>query len=194
LRNLTQDNITQAVIARLAETPDARLREVMTSLVQHLHGFARDVKLTEQEWAAGVRLLAEASRESDDKGVMQLSDTLGLTMLTVAMHNGKPPGCTQAVEGEPGLVRGRVLSPAGTPLAGAVVDVAQSGVLRAGPDGRFEIRREPADDQPWRPDRLRFTVDADGYEQLVSDVFSSRDDSDCALEYDFVLSATKADP
>ena len=46
MRNLNQDNITQAVIASFAKTPDARLKEIMTSLVQHLHAFARDVKLT----------------------------------------------------------------------------------------------------------------------------------------------------
>ena len=49
MRNLNQDNITQAVLARLADTPDPRLKEIMTSLVQHLHAFAREVKLTEEE-------------------------------------------------------------------------------------------------------------------------------------------------
>ncbi|MGE8201021.1 MAG: dioxygenase, partial [Variovorax sp.] len=47
MRNLDQDNITQAVLARFADTPDPRLHEIMTSLVQHLHAFAREVKLTE---------------------------------------------------------------------------------------------------------------------------------------------------
>ncbi|MGH8847409.1 MAG: hydroxyquinol 1,2-dioxygenase, partial [Polaromonas sp.] len=39
MRNLNQDNVTQAVIARFAGTPDARLKEIMTGLVQHLHAF-----------------------------------------------------------------------------------------------------------------------------------------------------------
>jgi hydroxyquinol 1,2-dioxygenase len=57
MRNLTQDNITQAVIARFADTPDPRLKEIVTSLVQHLHAFARDVKLTEDEWFQGIQFL-----------------------------------------------------------------------------------------------------------------------------------------
>ena len=50
MRNLNEDTITQAVLARHAQAPDARLKEIMTSLVQHLHEFAREVKLTEAEW------------------------------------------------------------------------------------------------------------------------------------------------
>ena len=44
MRNLNQDTITKAVVARFANTPDARLKEIMTGLVQHLHAFARAVK------------------------------------------------------------------------------------------------------------------------------------------------------
>lgn len=50
MRNLNQDNITQAVIASFANTANPRLKTIMTSLVQHLHAFAREVKLTEEEW------------------------------------------------------------------------------------------------------------------------------------------------
>ena len=50
MRNLNQDNITQAVIASFANTTDPRLKQIMTSLVQHLHAFVREVKLTEEEW------------------------------------------------------------------------------------------------------------------------------------------------
>jgi hypothetical protein len=60
MRNLTQDNITQAVIARFVNTPDARLNEIMTSLVQHLHAFARDVNDTSGvEYACQVVLYSE---------------------------------------------------------------------------------------------------------------------------------------
>jgi hydroxyquinol 1,2-dioxygenase len=215
LRNLTQDNITQAVIARLAGTPDARLREVMTSLVQHLHAFARDVRPTGQEWSTGLGFLSQAAREGGGagQGLALLSDTLGLSMLTVAMNTGKPPACTEVSGDEPCVVRGRVLGEDGEPVAGAVVEVDQAGVLRAGPDGRFQFRCEPCGSVPlpqdgpvgellratvrqaWRPQHLRFTVQANGYQRLVSDVFSSADDGDCALEYDFVLSpAAQAGP
>ena len=56
MRLIDEDHITQAVIASHAGAEDARLRDVMTSLVQHLHAFAREVKLTEAEWRAGINV------------------------------------------------------------------------------------------------------------------------------------------
>ena len=50
MRNLNQHNITDAVLASFANTPDPRLKEIISSLIKHLHNFARDVKLTEDEW------------------------------------------------------------------------------------------------------------------------------------------------
>ncbi|MES2974842.1 MAG: intradiol ring-cleavage dioxygenase [Pseudomonadota bacterium] len=162
MRNLNQDTITQAVIARLAGTPDARLKEVMTSLVQHLHAFARDVKLTEEEWFAGIEFLTATGQKCDDRRqeFILLSDTLGLSMLTVAMNNDKPQGCTEATvfgpfhvegaphyahgddvangaAGEPCIVRGRVLGLDGTPVAGADVEVWQADA-----DGNYDVQYE----------------------------------------------------
>ena len=42
-------NITQSVIASLDNCPDTRFKQVMTALISHLHGFIREVDLTEQE-------------------------------------------------------------------------------------------------------------------------------------------------
>ena len=165
MRNLTQDNITQAVIARLAGTPDARLREVMTSLVQHLHAFARDVRLTEDEWLQGIRFLTEVGHKTTGtrQEFILLSDTLGLSMLTVAMNNDKPQGCTEATvfgpfhvegapqyedgadiangaAGEPCLVRGRVLGLDGKPVAGATVEVWQADA-----QGNYDVQYEDLD-------------------------------------------------
>ena len=151
MRNLNQDTITQTVIARFAATPEARLKELMTSLVQHLHAFAREVKLTEAEWLAGIEFLTATGQKCDTKRqeFILLSDTLGLSMLTVAMNNNKPQGCTEAtvfgpfhVEGaphfengadvangavgEPCVVRGRVLGLGGAAVAGAEIEVWQA--------------------------------------------------------------------
>lgn len=151
MRNLNQDTITQAVIARFAGTPDARLKELMTSLVQHIHAFAREVKLTEAEWLAGIEFLTATGQTCDSKRqeFILLSDTLGLSMLTVAMNNDKPAGCTEATvfgpfhvvgaphyehgadvangaAGEPCVVRGRVLGLKGEPVPGAVIEVWQA--------------------------------------------------------------------
>jgi hydroxyquinol 1,2-dioxygenase len=109
VRNLNQDTITQAVIARFAQTPDPRLKEIMTSLVQHLHAFAREVKLTEAEWMAGIQFLTATGQKCNDQRqeFILLSDTLGLSMLTVAMNNDKPAGCTEATVFGPSMWRAR---------------------------------------------------------------------------------------
>ena len=85
--NFDENTITQAVLERHADCPDPRLRTIMTSLIKHLHAFARDVQLTEEEWATGIAFLTEAGRITDDKRqeFILLSDTLGLSMLVIAM-------------------------------------------------------------------------------------------------------------
>jgi hydroxyquinol 1,2-dioxygenase len=161
-RNVDQETITQAVIARLADTPDPRLKEIMTSLVRHLHSFAREVKLTEAEWFKGIDFLTRTGHITDDKRqeFILLSDTLGLSMLVVAMNNAKPKGCTEAtvfgpffVEGAPryehgddvangakGIpceVRGHVRGVGGVPVAGAKIDVWQADA-----EGRYDVQRK----------------------------------------------------
>ena len=98
MRNLDEHTITQAVLERFSNTPDPRLKEIIFSLVQHLHDFARDVRLTEEEWLEGIKFLTRAGHITDDKRqeFILISDTLGLSMLTVAMNNQKPDGCTEA--------------------------------------------------------------------------------------------------
>ncbi|WP_427913466.1 intradiol ring-cleavage dioxygenase [Ramlibacter sp. MMS24-I3-19] len=161
MRNLNQDTITQAVIDRFADTPDPRLKEIMTSLVRHLHAFARDVKLTEAEWFQGIEFLTRTGHITDDKRqeFILLSDTLGLSMLTVAMNNDKPAGCTEAtvfgpfyVEGAPeyelgadvangaaGIpceVRGHVRGLNGEPVPGAEIHVWQADA-----EGTYDVQR-----------------------------------------------------
>jgi len=165
MRNLTQDNITQAVIARFADTPDPRLKEILTSLVQHLHAFAREVKLTEEEWSQGIRFLTATGQKCDDKRqeFILLSDTLGLSMLTVAMNNDKPAGCTEATvfgpfyvegapsydlgedvangaAGEPCTVRGTIRGLGGEPVPGAEIHVWQADA-----EGKYDVQRDAAE-------------------------------------------------
>jgi len=165
MRNLDQNNITQAVISSFAGTTDARLKDIMTSLVQHLHAFAREVKLTEQEWFQGIDFLTRTGHITDDKRqeFILLSDVLGLSMLTVAMNNDKPEGCTESTvfgpfhvegapryelgddiangaKGTPCLVRGTVRGIDGKPVPGAVLDVWQSDE-----DGLYDVQHEGLD-------------------------------------------------
>ena len=165
MRNVTQDNITQAVIARFADTPDPRLKEIVTSLVQHLHAFARDVKLTEKEWFEGIEFLTRTGHITDGKRqeFILLSDTLGLSMLTVAMNNDKPAGCTEAtvfgpfyVEGAPSFDLGEDVAQgaAGIPcevrgsvrgLDGEVVPGAEIHVWQADAEGKYDVQRPDAE-------------------------------------------------
>jgi len=162
MRNLTQDNITQAVIARIEHTPDARLKEVLTSLVQHLHAFAREVKLTEAEWFQGIQFLTRSGHITDEQRqeFILLSDVLGLSMLTVAMNNDKPAGCTEAtvfgpfyVEGAPVYDQGQDVANGaiGVPcqvrghvrnLDGEPIPYARIEVWQADAEGKYDVQRE----------------------------------------------------
>src|SRR5438552_5928 len=160
MRNLNEHTITDAVVARLVDTPDPRTRYIMTSLVRHLHAFAREVRLTEAEWMRGIQFLTATGQMCDDKRqeFILLSDTLGLSMLTVAMNNDKPPGCTEptvfgpfhvegaphyehgddvanGAKGEPCLVRCSVNGLKGEPVAGATVEVWQADA-----DGHYDVQ------------------------------------------------------
>jgi len=165
MRNLDQYNITQEVLARLANTPDPRLKQIMTSLVQHLHAFAREVKLTEAEWMKGIEFLTATGHKCDRQRqeFILLSDTLGLSMLTVAMNNDKPSGCTEATvfgpfhvenaphyelgddvangaAGRPCLVRASVHGIDGEPIANAEIDVWQADA-----EGSYDVQRNDLD-------------------------------------------------
>lgn len=161
MRNLDHYTITAEVIHRLDDTPDPRLKEVMTALVRHLHDFAREVKLTEAECAQGISFLTATGQKCDHERqeFILLSDVLGLSMLTVAMNNDKPPGCTEATVfgpfyvddaphyehgddvangavGEPCEVHASVRSPDGAPIADAVVEVWQADA-----EGLYDVQR-----------------------------------------------------
>ena len=90
--------ITQAAVASFAACDNPRLKEIMQSLVKHLHAFAQETKLTEAEWMAGIQFLTATGHKCDDvrQEFILLSDTLGLSMLLVAMHDGAAHGATEA--------------------------------------------------------------------------------------------------
>jgi catechol 1,2-dioxygenase len=143
--------LTEQVIASFAGTPDARLRILMQSLVQHLHAFVREVEPTEAEWMGAIRFLTETGKMCDDlvrQEFILLSDTLGVSMLVDAINHRYATGATDTTvfgpfyikgmperaygenmaltPGSPVVVRGRVLDTDGEPVAGAVLDVWQT--------------------------------------------------------------------
>lgn len=177
-RDFDEHSITEAVLERFAATPDPRLKQVLSSLVRHLHDFARDVELTEAEWLAAIMFLTRTGHISDDKRqeFILLSDTLGLSMLVDAINHRMPEGATETTVlgpfyiqhppvkamgaditagavGTPLFVSGGVAAPDGTPLVGANVDVWQSD-----DDGFYDVQK-PGDDPSLR---ARLITDPEG--------------------------------
>ncbi|TMG98557.1 MAG: hydroxyquinol 1,2-dioxygenase, partial [Betaproteobacteria bacterium] len=93
-----EHTITDAVIRSLEACDNPRLKQILSSLVTHLHDFVRDVKLTEAEWMAGIRFLTDTGRMCNDtrQEFILLSDTLGVSMLTVALNNPRSNGATES--------------------------------------------------------------------------------------------------
>jgi hydroxyquinol 1,2-dioxygenase len=145
-RNLDETTITEAVVEQLANTPDPRLKQIMTSLVRNLHEFAREVNLTEDEWFQGIDFLTRTGHICTDKRqeFILLSDTLGLSQLVVAQNHRRAPEATEqtilgpfhlegartqpdgadiaaGVPGDPLFVTAQVTAVDGEPIAGATV-------------------------------------------------------------------------
>jgi protocatechuate 3,4-dioxygenase beta subunit len=150
-RATTEDDITADVLQRVAQTPDPRLREVMTALVRHLHAFVKEVELTEAEWFDGIRFLTDAGHMCNDvrQEFILLSDTLGVSMVVDLINHRKPEGATESTvfgpfhrdgapdlpaggniaprdAGAPTIISGRVLDLEGRPVANALLDVWQA--------------------------------------------------------------------
>lgn len=160
MRNITEHNITDAVVSRFESCADPRLKELLTSLVQHLHGFVRETNLTEEEWMLGIEFLTATGHMCDDKRqeFILLSDTLGVSMLTVAQNHSLRAGATEATvfgpfhveaaphfdngadigngaPGQPLFVDVVIRGSDGEAVAGATVDVWQ-----ADEDGYYDVQ------------------------------------------------------
>src|SRR3954470_7969561 len=155
---VTEDNITALAADRWGTARDPRTAQLLTALVRHLHAFAREVRLTEDEWMAAVAWLTRTGQISDEKReeFILASDVLGLSMLVVQMNHRLDPAATPAtvlgpfhIEGSPELDFGADMSQGlpGTPLyiSGTVRDVdgkavggAVLDVWQADTDGAYE--------------------------------------------------------
>lgn len=176
--DLAGDDLTDAVVASFGGSKDARTREVLSALVRHLHAFAREVDLTEEEWFTGIDFLTRTGHLSTGtrQEFVLLSDVLGLSMLTVGLGNKKPKGATESTvfgpffvegspeiklgedlsngaPGQPCLVAGRVLDLRGNPVPHAKIETWQ-----ADEDGFYDVQKDTDGPQ----NRGHLTTDADG--------------------------------
>jgi catechol 1,2-dioxygenase len=179
----THVTVTDEAVASLNGTADPRLRELLTGLIQHLHAFARETRLTQAEWERAIGFLTETGQTCTDtrQEFILLSDVLGLSMLVETIAGDRADRAAGSTEstvlgpfhmtespvrelganidlvggGEPCVVSGRIVSGDGTPLPGAVLDVWQ-----ADGNGFYDVQRP--DVQPPGNGRGLFTTDAEG--------------------------------
>jgi hydroxyquinol 1,2-dioxygenase len=167
----TPADITAGAMASFDSCSDTRLRDIMQSLVRHLHGFAAEVGLTEQEWREMIGVLTATGHITDERRqeFILWSDVLGLSMLVDAMAHELPAGATESTvlgpfyvpgspqreygesmvvesgAGVPAWVYGRVLDVSGAPIAGAELDVWQNGA-----DMLYAVQRPEAEEDHLR--------------------------------------------
>jgi hydroxyquinol 1,2-dioxygenase len=176
-----QEDVTPVVIDAYKNIEDPRLREIVASLIKHLHAFARDVHLTEEEFHKGTEILARLGQLTNDNHneVVLMSGSLGFSSLICLLNNGNK-GQTETTanllgpfwrmnspqtENGGSIVRSPTPGPVlfvncwlkdqgGKPIAGAKVDVWHSS-----PEGFYEQQ-----DPTQAPMNLRgqFTTDAEG--------------------------------
>jgi protocatechuate 3,4-dioxygenase beta subunit len=176
-----QSTVTETVLAAMQGAENPRLREVMAALVRHLHAFAREVNLTEEEFDLGIDFLnriGQATNDTHNEGIL-FSDVLGFSTLVCLLNNGAD-GATETASAllgpfwrmnsprtenggsivrceTPGpslFVNARIVDPQGRGIEGVEVDVWQ-----ASPVGLYENQDDTQADMNLRG---KFTTDADG--------------------------------
>ena len=177
-----EKDVTKAVLSEIARSKNPRLREILSALVRHLHEFAREVKLTEEEFQAAIRYivgLGKHTSETHNEAVL-MSGSLGFSSLICLLNNGDR-GQTETDANLLGpfwrmnsprtpnggsIIRSPTPGPAlfvdawfrdvnGKPIVGAEVDIWQSS-----PEGFYENQDPVQADMNLRG---KFTTDADGH-------------------------------
>ncbi|KAK9452824.1 Intradiol ring-cleavage dioxygenase, partial [Dipodascopsis uninucleata] len=148
LKDLTDENITENTIIINNQTSDRRLKYLFERLVSHLHDFARETRISSEEWMAAIEFLTECGQICSDtrQEFILLSDVLGLSCLVDVMNHPKPPNATNgtvlgpfhthdalefelgdsicsAGKGEICLVRCTLKDTNGDPIEGCIIDV-----------------------------------------------------------------------
>lgn len=181
----TEEGSVEAVNARMGHDIDPRLSDVMACLVKHLHAFAKEIHLTQEEWEYGIDFLTKTGRICSDERqeFILLSDTLGLSMLVDAINNRRPDGATENTvlgpfhvegapvrkmgdtisldgKGESCLYEGTVIDLRGNPIAGARIDVWSDNA-----EGFYDVQ-QPGIQPKWN-NRGIFVTGADGRYSFV---------------------------
>lgn len=178
-------DLTRAVLRAMERTTNPRLREIMVSLVRHLHGFVREVRLTEEEFEAATALLNEIGQQQTDTNneVVLMAGSLGVSSLVCLLNTGDQSETNQSMLGPfwrlnspptenggsvvrsptPGptvFVELHYVDTAGKPLSGVEVDIWHASTV-----GLYESQDSDQADMNLRG---KFTTDADGRIHFMS--------------------------
>jgi hydroxyquinol 1,2-dioxygenase len=177
-----EKDVTSAVLAEIARSPNPRFKEIMSAFVRHLHDFAREVRLTEEEFQAGVGYIVALGKKTTEthNEVVLMSGSLGFSQLICLLNNGQggevetdanllgpfwrthsprlPNGASIMRSPTPGpmlFVNAWFKDRSGRPIADAEVDIWHSS-----PEGFYE-NQDPA--QADMNLRGTFTTDQNGH-------------------------------
>lgn len=181
----SEETSVETVNGRIGPGHDPRVAEVLTSLVKHLHAFAKEVHLTQAEWDIGIDFLTKTGQicSGERQEFILLSDILGFSMLVDAMNNRRPIGATENTvfgpfhvddapiramgdnicldgKGDSCLFDGKVLDLHGNPISGARVDVWSDNA-----DGFYDVQQPGI--QPKGNNRGVFITGEDGSYSFV---------------------------
>lgn len=175
------NELTEQVLRVMEQTKDPRLKEILVSLVTHLHSFVREVRLSEEEFRSASRILVELGQQTTDSHneVVLMAGSLGVSSLVCLLNNGDSGntetnasllgpfwrlnsprthnGGSIVRSGTPGpalFMNAKVADASGEAIAGAEVDVWHSS-----PVGLYE-NQDP--EQAEMNLRGKFTTDEDG--------------------------------
>jgi len=177
-----QENVTEAVLDAFQGTSDPRLREILLALVQHLHAFARDVHLTEEEFEKAVGIVSRLGQmtTASHNEVVLMSGSLGFSTLICLLNNGNN-GQTETTanllgpfwrmnsprtESGGSIVRSPTPGPAlfvncwVKDLAGKPVEGAEVDIWHSSPEGFYEQQDPKQADMNLRG---KFMTDQNGY-------------------------------
>jgi len=178
MRDLDASNITETVLETFATCTDPRFKTIITGVVRHLHACARELELTPAEWLKAISFLTAVGQTCTPQRqeFILLSDTLGLSALVNIMASHPAESTTPSLlgpffrenapelelgdtiaphdKGEPIVMSGRIQDASGKPIAGALIDIWQTGS-----DGLYDIQGPKPDAMDLR---ARFNADKDG--------------------------------
>jgi catechol 1,2-dioxygenase len=182
----SQERLLADVIATYKDCPNPRLREIIESLLRHLHAFVAETRLTRDEWMAGIEYLTAVGHKAtpERQEFILLSDAIGVSSLVEMINYAGAPGSTENTvlgpfhfdgsperengasilenesAGTPLHVAGTVRALDGRPIAGATIDVWQNAA-----HGLYPVQ-DPGQD----PMNMRgiFKSDADGRYSFIT--------------------------